>query len=189
MPNWLTEPEHAALSAALDTVMPGDELGPGAGEAGGADFVDRVLGAFSFDPPHIWAGGPFSGRHGGAAGFDDWLPLGAAEELGWRVRIEGSLGRPEREFNGAVRGWQEVYRHGLAMLGGGFEGLDPDDRRARLDGASAEFRDLLFTHACQALYGDPVYGGNRDGAGWDAIGFAGDTQPRGWTDDEVTFGG
>ncbi|HKY15720.1 MAG TPA: gluconate 2-dehydrogenase subunit 3 family protein [Microthrixaceae bacterium] len=189
MPDWLTEAELAALSAALDTVMPGDALGPGAGEAGGANFVDRVLGAFLFDPPHIWAGGPFSGRHGGVAGFDGWLPLGAAEELGWRVRIEGSLGRPEREFNGAIRGWQEVYRDGLAGLGDDFAHLGLDEREARLAEAPEELRDLLFAHACQSLYGDPVYGGNRDGAGWDAIGFAGDTQPRGWTDDEVTFGG
>ena len=36
------------------------------------------------------------------------------------------------------------------------------------------------------MYGDPVYGGNRDLAGWQAIGFAGDVQPRGYTDDEVT---
>ncbi len=40
-------------------------------------------------------------------------------------------------------------------------------------------------HACESLYGDPVYGGNRDGAGWAAIGFAGDVQPVGWTDAEV----
>jgi hypothetical protein len=31
-----------------------------------------------------------------------------------------------------------------------------------------------------------VYGGNRDECGWRAIGFDGDVQPRGWTDDEVS---
>ena len=29
------------------------------------------------------------------------------EELAWRTRIEGSLGHPEREFNGPTRGWQD----------------------------------------------------------------------------------
>ena len=50
-------------------------------------------------------------------------------------------------------------------------------------------RRVLMTarhHACESLYGDPVYGGNRDARGWAAIGFDGDVQPRGWTDDEVT---
>jgi len=35
------------------------------------------------------------------------------------------------------------------------------------------------------MYGDPVYGGNRDFTGWDAVGWIGDIQPRGYTDDEV----
>ena len=138
--------------------------------------VDQRLGAFTFDPPRIWAGGPFSGRKGGEPAFDRWLELGAAEELAWRTRLEGSAGVPEREFNGEVVGWQQRYREGLAQVAAG----EP------LSATPAEWRDLLFEHACESLYGDPVYGGNRDGSGWAAIGFDGDVQPRGWTDDEVT---
>ena len=36
------------------------------------------------------------------------------------------------------------------------------------------------------MYGDPVYGGNRDGIGWRFIDFDGDVQPRGFTDVQVT---
>jgi Gluconate 2-dehydrogenase subunit 3 len=184
---WLTDAEHRTLGAALDRVLPGDGICPGAGEMGGADYVDMLLGAFSFDPPRIFAGGPFSGRQGGEATFDQWLELGALDELAWRTRIEGSQGRPEREFNGAVIGWQERYREGLARLGTDFADLDPDEQSQRLrEAADREFRRLLFEHACEALYGDPVYGGNRDRQAWDAIAFDGDVQPRGWTDDEVT---
>jgi hypothetical protein len=182
-PIWLTADEHRTLTAALDLVV------GGAGAAGGADYVDQLLGAFEFDPPRIWAGGPYSGRHGGEAGFDRWLELGTAEELAWRTRIEGSAGRPEREFNGAVRGWQESYREGLAALSPDFDDLDDEAARRRLDSAPAEFRDLLFAHACESLYGDPVYGGNRDGVGWRSIGFTGDVQPAGWNDHEVSLGG
>ena len=183
-PVWLTPAEHARLVVLLDHLLPADPPTPGAGEAGGADYVDRLLGAFATDPPRVWAGGPFSGRHGGEASFDRWLELGPMEELAWRIRIEGSLGRPEREFNGPVTGWQEVYRSGLTTLGDDFADLDPAGRAARLE-AQPALADLAFTHACESLYGDPAYGGNRDGAGWAAIGFAGDVQPRGWTDQEV----
>ncbi len=48
------------------------------------------------------------------------------------------------------------------------------------------FKRLLYEHACEGMYGDPVYGGNRDYAGWDAIGWIGDIQPRGYTDEEVS---
>lgn len=32
-------------------------------------------------------------------------------------------------------------------------------------------RRVVHTHACEAAYGDPAYGGNRDEAGWVRIGF------------------
>jgi hypothetical protein len=184
---WLTDDEHATVTAAFDRIIPNDGVGPGAGEMGGADYVDQLLGAFAFDPPHLFAGGPFSGRHGGQAGFENWLEIGALEELAWRTRIEGSQGRAEREFNGPVIGWQARYRTGLAQLGPDFAAVDEAEQKRRLhESIDPEFRDLLFEHACEALYGDPVYGGNRDGQAWEAIAFDGDVQPRGWTDQEVT---
>ena len=82
-------------------------------------------------------------------------------------------------------GWQERYRSGLAALGGDFLDLDGEAQDARLD-ADPEFKALLHTHGCEGLYADPVYGGNRDGVGWASIGFAGDSQPRGYTAVEVT---
>ena len=30
---------------------------------------------------------------------------------------------------------------------------------------------VIHAHACEATYGDPAYGGNRDGRGWERIGF------------------
>ena len=49
-------------------------------------------------------------------GFEEFLPLSRVEELAWRTRIEGSRGIAEREWNGPVRGWQEIYREGIAAL-------------------------------------------------------------------------
>ena len=186
VPLWLTEAEHRTLGAALDRLFPNDGESPGGGEAGGADYVDLLLAAFQFDPPRIWAGGPFSGRHGGDAGFDRWLELAPMEELAWRIRVEGTAGQPEREFNGPVTGWQERYRSGLAALGADFADRPAKDQDEQLATAiDADFREVLVTHGCEALYGDPVYGGNRGTIGWQAIGFDGDVQPRGWTDAEV----
>ncbi len=174
------------LEAALGRLFPADDEGaPGAVAAGVADYVDGLLGAFLVDPPRIWAGGPFSGRHGGEHGFSRFTPLGRVEELAWRTRIEGSQGIPEREWNGPVVGLQEHYRTGLAGLGADFTTLDGDAQDERLD-ADPAFRELLHTHGCEGLYGDPVYGGNRDSVGWHSIGFAGDSQPRGYTAVEVT---
>jgi hypothetical protein len=186
VPVFLTDAEHRTLRAVMDRLIPGDEWGPGAGAAGAADYVDLLLGAFSFDPPRIWAGGPFSGRHGGEPGFDRWLELGPTEELAWRIRIEGTQDRPERMFNGPVAGWQERYRRILATLGTDLADQPTDRQDDRITGLDDEDRTLVYTHACEAHYGDPVYGGNRDGGAWQAIAFDGDVLPRGWTDDEVS---
>jgi len=143
-----------------------------------------LLGAFTFDPPLIFAGGPFSGRAGGEPSFDRFLPLSRHEELAWRTRIEGSLGMPEREFNGPTRGWQQIYRDGIAALGDDFTDVDGDEQDRRLR-AQRELRAVFYTHACEGAYGPPEYGGNTGLAGWVAIHFPGDSQPRGYTDDEV----
>ncbi len=185
MPVWLTDPEFTTLSAACDLLIPPSGAGPGASAAGVPDYIDRLLGAFTFDPPRIWAGGPTSGRFGGDASFDRFHPLTGLDELAWRMRIEGSLGQPEREFNGPVVGLQQRYRQGLSALGADFTQLDHADQVARLR-SLPDFTDLLYEHTCEGMYGAPEYGGNRELSGWKAIGFDGDVQPRGWTDEEVS---
>ena len=103
---------------------------------------------------------------------------------GLDAAIHRRCGRPEREFNGPVVGLQARYRAGLAVLGVDFAGLPDDERRARLE-RSPEFTALLYEHACEGMYGAPEYGGNQGLVGWRYIGYEGDVQPRGYTDDEV----
>ena len=165
MPVWLSDQEYATLRAACAQMLPSGEGTPGAEEAGVADYIDGFLGAFTFDPPRIWAGGPTSGRKGGVAGFAAFHPLSPLDELAWRMRIEGSRGLPEREFNGPVVGLQERYREGLAALGADFTEVDGREQRRRLR-EDEDFCELLWEHCCEGMYGAPEYGGNRDTVGW-----------------------
>jgi hypothetical protein len=185
VPAFLTDDEYRTLIGACERLIPAVDGHPGAAALGVADYIDGLLGAFTADPPRIWAGGPFSGRAGGEAHFAEFLPLSRAEELAWRTRIEGSRGDPAREFNGPVVGWQAQYRDGLAALGRDFADQPPDEQDRRL-GAHSVFKQVLYRHACEGAYSAPEYGGNRDTAGWRAIGFPGDVQPRGYSDDEVS---
>ena len=182
---FFSDEEYAVVDAACARLIPTDE-DPGAAEAGVADYIDGLLGAFATDPPRIWAGGPFSGRHGGDNGFAHFLTLGPLDELAWRTRIEGSLGLPEREFNGPVVGLQARYRAGITALGLDFAAVDEGEQDERLR-THPEFTELLYEHACEGMYGAPEYGGNRELAGWRYIGYEGDVQPRGFTDDEVSL--
>ena len=185
MLRFLTDHEYAVVTVVADILIPPLEGHPGGAALGIADYIDNTLGAFTFDPPHVFAGGPFSGRAGGDASFAKFLSLSRHEELAWRTRIEGSRGLRDREFNGPVRGWQEIYREGIAALGDDFCELPSVEQDRRLREQPA-LRRLMYEHACDGAYGPPEYGGNRDLAGWRAIGFPGDSQPRGYTDAEVS---
>lgn len=107
------------------------------------------------------------------------------DELAWRTRIEGSLGIPERERLGQVTGLQERYQEGLVALGEDFLGLSAEEQDNRLRD-NHEFTGLLYEHACEGMYGAPEYLGNRGLVGWRNIGWDGDVQPRGYTDEEVS---
>jgi hypothetical protein len=61
-----------------------------------------------------------------------------------------------------VAGWAEVY----ARVAAG----------APIDGDL----DVVHQHACEANYGDPVYGGNADRGGWVRVGFPSPMYPPGW---------
>jgi Gluconate 2-dehydrogenase subunit 3 len=194
---FLTKHELATLRAATARFIPGPpyDPDPGAIEAGVAEAIDLMLGAFEVKPPLIHAGGPFSGR-AGAAGHDDFahfVPLDRHAELGWRIRLEGTRGMREREFAGPVTGLQDIYRKGLAHL----------DQRSRSsyaldfaaapalaqdailsdqsDGETQAFVGAALANTLEAMYGPPEYGGNRKLVGWTSTRWAGDRQPKGFT--------
>jgi hypothetical protein len=169
---------------------PPDDPDPGAAEAGVAEYIDLLLGAFEIGEPRIFAGGPFSNREGGGPDyFSEWIPLDALQERVWRTRIEGSRGRPEREWNGPVRGWQAIYVEGLDALDASarewlrapFADLGETGRSLVLGwlpgGPDDAFCELAFRHTLEGMYGAPEYGGNRDLVGWSYTRWPGDHQP------------
>lgn len=194
---FLDAQELITLEALTDVFIPGD-LDAGAVEARCAQAINILLSAFAFDPPMIFAGGPFSNRGGSSENdFEQFVPLDRYEEMAWRLKIEGSQGQPEREFNGPVAGWQQTYREGLAALdsaasGYGFSGFAQMPLatrelllRAGGDDAVTALVDVAFIHTLDAMYGAPEYGGNFNLAGWDFTGYMGDVQPRGFSAEEV----
>jgi gluconate 2-dehydrogenase gamma chain len=164
LPSRFSAGEQRVLAAACDRLIPPDDQFPGAARAGAPGYVNQLLRAFDVTgPPLIWS--RTTGERAVA-----WLQLGPAEEHAWRLRVER---------------WQAAYDEGLQRLGADFAELDGDAQDERL-AADPEFRWLLYEHCCEAVYGDPAYGGNRDRLGWRSIGFPGDPFPHGYTDAEVT---
>lgn len=179
---FFDEHQAAVVEEASARLIPGptddvDETSPGAREAGVVVFIDVMLSAFDDDPPRIFAGGPWSDRHGGTSNaMGDFVPLATWQEEQWRSRL-AALG--------------DVYRTGVAELdaaaGGDFAGVDAQrmDEILAADTPSG-FRRVLFEHTIEGMYSVPEYGGNRDLVGWADIAYAGDVAPTGWDPSEVS---
>lgn len=161
-PGYFTAEEKSFLAAALERLIPSDELGPGAVEAGVGEFIDRQLG------------GPF-----GAA--RTWYMQGpwreGSDEQGYQLRLT-----PAQLYRVAIR---DVDAYCRRIFGGrAFAQLDAAARdkvlhgleggAIELEGAPAKtFFELLWQNTQEGFLSDPVYGGNRGFAGWKLIGFPG----------------
>lgn len=191
---YLDDRQLATLRAVVDRIVPAD-LDPGAVAAGCADAIDALLGAFETDPPRIFAGAPFSDRAGSDVNhFEQFLTLDRYEEMAWRLQIQGSGGNPDLQFNGLVKGFQQIYVDGLAALDeavllGRFASATAVERDLILqtsdDPLVKDLLDIAVPHTLQFMYGAPEYGGNADLVGWAYTAFDGDVQPRGWTREEI----
>jgi len=179
---FLTPHQARVLDAATSRLIPGPEdslLGrgsPGAHEANVVGFLDTMLSAFSFSPPMVHAGGPWSNRAGGTQDFmAEFVPLDRAQTYGWQQRIAD---------------YREQYTNGIALLDQQAGGDFSEVSKVRQDfilghGKALSFTHLLFGHTIEAIYAVPEYGGNANLVGWQDIKFPGDSQPRGYTDAEV----
>ncbi len=121
--------------------------------------------------------------------------LTRVEEIRWRTYLEGSQGKPEREFNGPVKGLKQIYEEGLDALEAaaqsanntGFYLLALADRQALMVSMDPDFQQTVYAHTVEGMYGDPVYGGNFNQLGWKLIDYEGDRQPIGYSAHQMAF--
>ena len=125
------------------------------------------------------------------AAFTERLMPGAPGKPG--ANEAGVLNYIDLALAGAYSDQQEFYRHGLIQLdaycrkshNAGFARLAPTQQDAvitALESGKAEgftwpsaqgFFNTLRTHTMEGMFADPVYGGNKDFAGWRLVGFPG----------------
>jgi len=158
---FFTPGEHGFVEAAVARIIPADELGPGAKEAGVADFIDHQLA------------GPY-GRAEGWYMQGPWKQ-GIAEQ-GYQLKMN-----PAQLYRAAIAA---IDRHVHEHEHKAFAGLDgaAQDRvldaidKAQLDIPGVPVRDffeMLVQNTVEGFFADPIYGGNRDFIGWRLIGFPG----------------
>src|SRR5215470_9742246 len=106
--HFLDPHEYAVVEAAADRLIPPLDAHPGGAALGVADYVDNLLGAFTFDPPRIFAGGPFSGRAGGEEQDRRIRAQGELRTLFYTHACEGAYGPPEYGGNTDLAAWTAI---------------------------------------------------------------------------------
>jgi gluconate 2-dehydrogenase gamma chain len=157
----LTAPEAAFIVAAVDTLIPADELSPSGSDCGVAIFIDRQLGS-------AWGGGAKMYR---AGPFVKGKP-----EQGYQLALT------PREFFAAGIAAANAWTR--KTYGKDFDRLASADRitalKAMEEGKAAfenfearAFFTQLHGITMAGFFSDPIYGGNRDKIGWKVLGFPG----------------
>jgi gluconate 2-dehydrogenase gamma chain len=153
--------EARAVEAIADRLIPADELSIGGKEAGCAVFIDRQLSGDYGRAATQYRLGPFlEGTPQQGPQFRDTPAERYRKGLAaLNAYCRGATGQP---FAALSTPQQDAI---LTKLDTGTVDLGVVDSRA--------FFDLLLQNVREGYFADPIYGGNKDMAGWKLLGFPG----------------
>jgi gluconate 2-dehydrogenase gamma chain len=157
----LTATEVAFLSAMADTIIPADELSPSGTDCGAVTYIDRQLAGAYGAGAKMYRSGPF--RRG-------------KPEQGYQLALT-----PRQYFEAGIAA-ANAWSH--KTYGKEFDRLSAADRVAALtamEEGKAQFEHFSATGffnrvlaiVMEGFFSDPMYGGNRNKAGWQMLGFPG----------------
>lgn len=159
---FFTADEAATVEAIADRLIPPDELSMGGREAGCAVFIDRQLNGDFGRATTQYRGGPFKP---GTPQQGPQFSQTPAER--YRTALGQLNDYCKRTQNG--KAFQNLdSAHQDALLHQLEAGQLP---LTNVDGAA--FFNLLLQNVREGFFADPVYGGNKDMAGWKMLGFPG----------------
>lgn len=161
-PQFFNEREWAFINAAVARLIPADELGPGAREAGVPEFIDRQMNT-PYATGSIWyMQGPFNPD--------------VPKEMGYQLPLV-----PKQIYNLGIADADEWCQGQYHQQ---FAGLTPEQQDAALsqfEAGSAAFKQLpsslffsyLLQNTREGFFSDPIHGGNKGMVGWTLINFPG----------------
>jgi gluconate 2-dehydrogenase gamma chain len=159
---WFTDAEAAFIGAVVARLIPADDLGPGAVEAGVPTFIDRQLAGPYGRGERWYMQGPWSAGLP-TQGYQTRLtPAGM-----YRAAIKAINAAVVRESRGGI-----FSKLAAADQDAFLQRLEKGD--VALDGADGKaFFAQLLQNTLEGFWSDPIHGGNRDMVGWKLIGFPG----------------
>jgi gluconate 2-dehydrogenase gamma chain len=149
------------IEAAVDTLIPADEVGPGALELGVASFIDGQMSSGYGRGDRMYLQGPF---------------IEGTPEQGYQLRMT-----PAELVRAGIK---DVDSHCRLEHQAAFHDIAPPDRIAVLHTLEAGtaalatvpaqiFFNLIYGLTLQGYFSDPIHGGNYGKGSWKMLGFPG----------------
>jgi gluconate 2-dehydrogenase gamma chain len=153
--------EAAFVEAAAGRMIPADDLGPGAVEAGVAVFIDRQLAGDFGKASRMYMQGPWAKGE---------------KTQGYQSRFT-----PAQMYRAAIPAIDDAVNRAKGGTFAGLAGPEQDAFLKEIETGQVDlgqvdavtFFALFLQNVMEGFFSDPLYGGNRDMAGWRLIGFPG----------------
>ena len=159
---FFTADEASLIEAAVDRLIPPDDRGPGGKDVGCAIFIDRQLAGPYGHAAGLYTRPPFMQ---GVATQGYQLPDSPAAR--YRAGLKALADHIKGAFGGKM--FHELAPAAQDKVLAGLE----DGSIVLKDVKGADFFTLLLQDTQEGFFADPIYGGNRDMAGWKLVGFPG----------------
>ena len=161
---WLyfTADEAAAVEAIADRLIPPDNSGPGGKQVGCAVFIDRQLAGSFGDSRGLYMRPPFAN---GTPSQGLQSPIVPRER--YRISLAALEDYCKMMFAGKGFVALKAVQQDQVLTG-----LENGEIRLN-KGDSKLFFETILANTIEGFFADPIYGGNRDMAGWKLIGFPG----------------
>jgi gluconate 2-dehydrogenase gamma chain len=159
---FFTDQERSFIDAAVSRLIPQDQLGGGAKEAGVTFFLDRQL-AGSYGKARTWyMQGPWSE---GTPSQGNQSRLTPAQT--YRAAIKAIDSYCQKTFSNKTFAQLAEKQQDDVLT-------DLEKGKIELEGVkSKSFFKAFLQNTLEGFFSDPIYGGNRDMVGWKLIGFPG----------------
>jgi gluconate 2-dehydrogenase gamma chain len=150
------------IEAAVDHMIPADELSPSGTALGVATYIDRALGGSWGKGDRLYMQGP-------------WLP--GTPNQGYQLPLT-----PAELYRTALRACDNYCKKTFGKI---FADCDAASKEAFLNDLSRgkialegdiegrTFFAVFYGNVMEGMFSDPIYGGNKDKAVWKMIGFPG----------------
>ncbi len=159
---FLNPEEAAFVEALVDHMIPADELSPKGTDIGVNIYIDRALAGAWGNGDRLYMQGPWKA---GVPSQGYQLPLTPAQL--YRAGIEATNAYCRKTHGATFDRLTEQQCEEVLF--------DLSKNKIKFDSGlpARPFWTVLYQTVMEGMFSDPIYGGNRDKAGWKMIGFPG----------------